>query len=684
MSLLNFSSLTKSYGPRDIFLNLSGAVPHGARIGIVGPNGIGKTTLLRIFAGLEDPSSGGLTRARGLRVGYLPQEAVSLAPPPTPPPFATSQMGEGSREGVGGGVRRTEGVGAESTLWSEMLTAFSELLAHESELRELEHQMADPDKFESVMERYGHLQESFEREGGYTYEYRIKQTLAGLSFAESDYQRPVQQLSGGQKTRALLARLLLEGPDLLILDEPTNHLDIAAVEWLETFLSEWKGSVLIVSHDRYFLDEVVNKVWDLSPTRIDEYTGNYSSFVVQRAERRERQLLEYEAQQEMIAKEEDFIRRNIAGQNTAQAKGRRRRLERLKETDGAIIDRPRDRDTLKLRLNTDLRSGDRVLETFSAVIGYHDDKKPLFTAPDLLLWRGDVAALIGPNGTGKSTFLKTLLGNLPPLKGRVKLGSSLKIGYFAQAHEGLHPERSIIEEIQSVREMPLGAVRDYAAKFLFSGDDVFKKVKVLSGGERGRVALAKLALEGANFLLLDEPTNHLDIPSQEILEAVLSDFDGTILLVSHDRYLIDALATQIWSLESGQLEVFRGNYREFVEYRKRNAEGGGQVAKGSPQKARDEGRGQKTIVGKRKTEEKPKPVANKQRPAAEDRKRAQRIREVEAHIEALENRLSEISTELESAGSDVAKVRELGEEYRTVETDLNQRLDEWQGLLEKI
>ncbi|MEK7784080.1 MAG: ABC-F family ATP-binding cassette domain-containing protein, partial [Chloroflexota bacterium] len=442
MSLLTFSSLSKSYGPHDIFRDLSGAVPHESRIGIVGPNGIGKTTLFRIFAGLEDPSGGSVHRARGLRVGYLPQEAVT-------------------------GLLEDD-----NTLWQEMLTAFSDLLAREAELRQLEADMADPAKFDSAMEKYGHLQEQFERDGGYTCETRIKQALDGLGFAADDYGRPIQQFSGGQKTRALLARLLLENPDLLILDEPTNHLDIAAVEWLEKLLSEWSGAALIVSHDRYFLDQVVNKVWEIGPARNDEYNGNYSAYVGQRTERRERQLIEYEAQQAFIAKEEDFIRRNIAGQNTAQAKGRRRRLERMKATDGAVVDRPRELDTLKLKLDTNLRSGDRVLETHNVIIGYHDDGKPLFAAPDLLLWRGEVAALIGPNGTGKTTFLKTLLGQLPPLKGKVKLGSSLKIGYFAQAHEGLQMERTPIEEIQSVREMPVGAVRDYLAKFLFTGDDV--------------------------------------------------------------------------------------------------------------------------------------------------------------------------------------------------------------------
>ncbi|MBM4423677.1 MAG: ABC-F family ATP-binding cassette domain-containing protein [Chloroflexi bacterium] len=651
MPLLNFSSLSKSFGPRDVFRDLSGAVPHSARIGIVGPNGIGKTTLLRMFAGLEDPSGGMIVRARGLRVGFLPQEAI---------PSPVGEISDGGGAGVG------------VTLWAEMLTAFSDLLATESELRRLEHEMADAAKFESATERYGHLQEQFERDGGYTYETRIKQTLAGLGFDADDYQRPVAQLSGGQKTRALLARLLLESPDLLILDEPTNHLDIRAVEWLEEFLSGWSGAALIVSHDRYFLDEAVNKIWDMTPARLDEYSGNYSAFVVQRAERRERQVREYEAQQESMAKEEDYIRRNIAGQNTAQAKGRRRRLERLKAADGALVERPRELDTLKLRLQTDLRSGDRVLETHGAVIGYHDDGKPLFAAPDLLLWRGEVAALIGPNGAGKTTFLKTLLGQLPPLKGRVRLGASLKIGYFAQAHEGLNPERTVIEEIQSAREMPLGAARDYAAKFLFTGDDVFKKVEVLSGGERGRVALAKLALEGANFLLLDEPTNHLDIPSQEILEAVLSDFDGTILLVSHDRYLIDALATQIWSLEEGRLEVFRGSYREFVEHRSQKPVDSSQKLEVRNQKA--EGRDRKGDEGKRP------PASN--RPSPDERKRAQRIQELEAQIDSLEKRLAEIAADLEAAGADVARVRALGEEYAQVESDLNSRLSEWEQFLQ--
>jgi ATP-binding cassette subfamily F protein 3 len=386
----------------------------------------------------------------------------------------------------------------------------------------------------------------------------------------------------------------------------------------------------------------------------------------------------------MIAKEEDYIRRNIAGQNTAQAKGRRRRLERLK-ADG-LIDRPRELDTLKLKLDTKLRSGDRVLETHGLVIGYDgDDGKPLFAAPDLLLWRGEIAALIGPNGAGKSTFLKTLLGQLPPLKGRVKLGSSLKIGYFAQAHEGVNPERTPIEEIQSVREMPVANARDYLARFLFTGDDVFKKVKVLSGGERGRVALAKLALEGANFLLLDEPTNHLDIPSQEILEAVLADFEGTILLVSHDRYLIDALATQIWSLEAGRMEVFKGSYREWKEKEEiPNSKSQIPPPIGSIGGQKPKSQKAKTSNEKRRGNGKSKgPNPKSQDPNAKSqRQRTQKVAELELIIEALEKRLAEIAAELEAAGTDVAKVRALGEEYAQVEGELGERLAEWERVLQ--
>ncbi len=646
MSLITASQLAKAYGADDIFSGLTVGLPHGARVALVGPNGTGKTTLLRILAGLEEPSRGEVFRAKGLRLGYLPQEAALYS---------------------------------EGTLWEEMLTAFTDLRAREAELARLEAAMADPAQFDAIMEKYGPLQHQFELDGGYEYENKIKQVLTGLNFEPGDFQKPVEILSGGQKTRALLGRLLLESPDLLILDEPTNHLDIHAVEWLETWINDWHGAVLIVSHDRYFLDQTVSVVWEMQFGSIEEYRGNYSAYLRQRADRHERRLAEYQAQQEFIAKEQDYIRRNIAGQNTKQAQGRRKRLERMlagpqnrvSDSKGAQMGggaearafKPLEQQTIKLRIDTDLRSGDRVIESKNLAVGYSDDKKILFRAPDLLLWREECAALVGPNGAGKTTFLKTLLGEIKPLAGSVKLGSSLKVGYFAQAHEGLNPENVVLDEVRRVVDLPIGKARDYLAKFLFTGDDVFKKVEVLSGGERGRLALAKLALEGANLLLLDEPTNHLDIPSQEILEAVLSDFPGTILLVSHDRYLIDALATQVWEVDEGELTVFKGSWSEYMAWK----EEGGKPQIPSPQL----------------------PITNPQSPnsnasskaqKAADRKRAARLSELENQIEALEQRKMELADELAAAGRDIARVKALGEEYAQVEADLAARMEAWATL----
>src|SRR5581483_782921 len=425
MPLLSASHVGKSFGADDIFADVSVEIPHGAKIALVGPNGAGKTTLLRLLIRADEPTAGTIQHAKGLTIGYLPQRPELLT---------------------------------DRTLWDEMLTAFASLRRTEAELAELAHQMSGPDADE-IVDKYGRLQEAFELAGGYDYETRIRQVLQGLGFDAGDYNRPLSILSGGQKTRALLARLLLENPDLLVLDEPTNHLDVAAIEWLESFLSTWKGAVLLVSHDRYFMDHVVNVIWELDWGRVEVYNGNYSQYVRQREERHAAHWAEYEAQQEMIAKEEDYIRRNLAGQNTRQAKGRLRRLERLKRDE--LITRPREARTLHLNLQTNIRSGDKVLMTKDLVIGYQDDNVPLFSVPDLTLYRGEVAAVIGPNGVGKTTFLKTLLNQLPPLSGWSKLGASVKVGYFAQAHEALHEENSILDELLAVRNMPISQARSY-------------------------------------------------------------------------------------------------------------------------------------------------------------------------------------------------------------------------------
>ncbi len=628
MSLISATNLAKEFGPDEIFSGVSVEVPHGARIALVGPNGTGKTTLLRLLIGLDLPSEGTVSHARGLRIGFLPQRPELLG---------------------------------DHTLWQEMMTAFTDLLAQEVELAELERQLADPDLHEAALAVYGEKQERFELAGGYSYDQRTRRVLHGLGFTPEDYDRRLAQLSGGQKTRALLGRLLLESPDLLALDEPTNHLDIEAIEWLEGFLSEFEGAVLVVSHDRYFMDAVARVIWELDFGTLELYRGNYSHYVTQREERHERLLKEYEAQQEFIAKEEEYIRRNLAGQNTKQAQGRRTRLERLKR-DG-LIRRPRTRHNMNLRMNAGMRSGDKVLETKRLTIGYPGS--PLFRAPDLVLLRGEVAALIGANGAGKSTFVKTVTGDLAPLSGEVKIGAAVKIGYFAQAHELLNERNSILDEILTVKEMGMTEARGYLGQFLFSGDDVFRPISTLSGGERGRVALAKLALAGANFLLLDEPTNHLDIDSQELLQNVLADFNGTILLVSHDRYLIDALATQIWSVSPGKLDVFKGTYQEYLEAR-RNAS---RLAEFHAEPEKPSAR--------------PTKFAEK-RDGLNPYQRQKRVDELEATIHQLEQQLADLTAGIDaaSASADAARVRALGKRYTETEAALHTTMSEWERLVD--
>jgi len=626
MSLISATDLTKAYGAQDVFKGVSISIPHRARIALVGPNGIGKTTLLRLLAGSERPDGGQIQRTRRLRVGYLPQEAIY------------SRFGMDSLE---------------KTLWASCLEAFSELREQEAELSRLEEAMADPSVFEEVAARYGILQEAFEHSAGYIYPIRIRKVLNGLGFKPEMFDRPLKLLSGGERTRVFLARLLLENPDLLILDEPTNHMDIKAVEWLEGWLKEWTGAAVMVSHDRYFLDRTVDTVWDLSPHGVEIYRCNYSAYVNQRAERRLNQEQRYTAQQDHIRREQDYIRRNIAGQNTRQAQGRRKRLERLLRE--GEISRPVSQRAVSVDFDRVDRSGDRVIETSGLVIGYPDSNEPLFQVPDLVLIRGECVALIGPNGAGKTTFLKTLLGEVEPLHGEVRLGANLQIGYFAQAHEGLIPEHTVIEEILDINpRMKQSQARNFLARFLFSGDSVYKPVEILSGGERGRVALAKLALEGANFLLLDEPTNHLDIPSQEVLEHSLENYPGTILLVSHDRYLIDALATQVWIITptARELEVFSGGYRMYLDAKRERV---------------DEGKVDPPVISRR--------TPGLTRPAS----RVELVA-VEARLEELEQELAQIVRQLESAGDDLDQIRLLGNSYAELESEIEAQFAVWESL----
>jgi ATP-binding cassette subfamily F protein 3 len=659
MSILTANGLAKAYGAQDVFWDVSLQIGRGDKVALIGPNGHGKSTLLQLLAGLDTPTAGRVHRARGLHIGWLPQH------PDLP---------------------------GERTLYDEMLTVFADLQAQQAELRDLERAMADPARREGALARYGQAQTRFEMAGGYTYESRIRRVLGGLGFREEEHQLPISHLSGGQKTRALLARLLLEEPDLLLLDEPTNYLDLAALEWLEGYLIEWPGSLVVVAHDRYFLDKVVSRLWELAFGRLEEYAGNYSRYVELRARRMARRLAEYQAQQEHIQKTEEFIHRYKAGQRHSEARGRQKRLDRLER-----LERPRELRTMRLSMPVAPRSGDMVLATSELAVGHRTDDGDLrlFSCPDLDLRRGERAALIGPNASGKTTLIHTVLGHLPPLAGKVRLGASLRIGYLPQAvgDDGLDSKRTILDEILDVENLPLEKARGFLGRFLFSGDEVFKPIGDLSGGERMRVALAKLTLTKPNFLVLDEPTTHLDIASQEVLQKVLSEFDGTILFVSHDRYLIEALATQVWAIEGpapsracpeqsrrverGTLHVHRGRYSEYIAEKAKREKSG---ERGEPALSKVEGSEGLSRAGSRDREEK-----RRREERSERREREQQVRrraELEDAIAGLENRLAALAGELTAASAvqDVARLTGLGTEYAQVEEELHRLVAEWEDL----
>lgn len=674
MSILSLSNVGHSFGDFDVFQGITVSIAQGGKVGMVGPNGIGKTTLLRILAGLDNPTAGHIHVAQGTRIGYLRQEAM-----------------EAFR-------------GRENTVYAEMLTVFGDIKAQEAQLQDLETRMADaaedPRLADSLLAEYSVVQQAFELAGGYEYEVRISQVLDGLGFGKDDWSAPLSHLSGGQKTRALLARLLLERPDLLILDEPTNHLDVEAIEWLENVMRTWDGALLIVSHDRYFLDKVVDRIWEMSRGGIEAYRGNYSAYLLQRQERWERREAEFDTIREKFLKELDYVKRNIARDSTSNmAKGRLRRLIRevkvvqagglqslLDKQWGQVVSEVDISDSrwsvmdveqaikglespirrplsLGLKLKTSMRSGNLVLRSGELRIGYPGAS--LFTTGPLQLERQECAALIGPNGTGKTTFLRTLTGDLEPLEGELRFGASLKIGYFAQAHERMNPENTVMDELLSHKHMLMGPARSYLAQYLFRGEDVYKPVKLLSGGERGRLALAILALEGANFLLLDEPTNHLDIPAQEVLQQVLESFDGTILMVSHDRYLIDRLATQIWDLRDGRMETFEGTYSEYVASRAADAE----VLRRKESEARTVAR---------------QSASPDRRSKNEARKRAREIAELEQNIHALEAESARLAEALQEAGhnQELDKMQKLGANYERVQARLEQLLESWAELAE--
>src|SRR5579884_1552991 len=649
MSIVNVVQLGKSFGAERVFANVSFQIEEHDRIGLVGPNGAGKSTLLNILAGREEPDEGMLSIGRNIRIGYLTQ-TVDFQP--------------------------------ENTLREEMLTVFTELRGWEQELSDLAQELASPaalantELHEQLLARYADLQARYEHAGGYTYENRVAQVLDGLGFTREEQNSPVMHLSGGQQTRAALGKLLLQEPDLLLLDEPTNHLDLAALEWLEGYLLSWKGAMMIVAHDRYFLDRVVARTIELAFGRIEEYPGNYTKYLHLREERMERRLREYETQQAHIAHTEEFIRRYKAGQRSREARGRQKLLDRLER-----VERPQDFPEMHFALRPATDSGLVVIETRKLVAGYsaaargaRGQKEPsvaLVRAGDLQLLRGDRVGLIGPNGAGKTTLLRTLIGELPPVGGQVLPGHNVRIGYYAQALDGLALDRTILDEIRQVSTLSEEGARSFLGRFLFSGEDVFKPIGALSGGERSRVALAKLALQGPNLLVLDEPTNHLDLQSRQFLEEVLSEFEGTLLFVSHDRYFIDSLATKLWVIEDGGVLIpYYGNY---TDYRTRKRP----IVLDIPEPAKPNGKGAVTVT---KATAAPGRASNK-KPA---KARVRSVEDVERDIEKAEQHVKTLEEALSAAAlkADADQLTQLSGEYDQARIRVDELLAEWERLLE--
>ncbi len=630
--LFRLADISKSYGAQEILRSLSFQINAGEHVGLVGRNGAGKTTLLRLIAGTESPDKGTVERMRGFRYGVLAQHVE----------FST-----------------------ETTVMHAALEVFSELLALEVKMRDLEHDMTDftGAELDRVMHEYSEAQHAYEHGGGFTYHARAEAVLQGLGFMKDAFTKPASALSGGEKNRLGLARMLLLEPDILLLDEPTNHLDVQAVEWLEDFLSEYKSAYIIISHDRFFLDHTVNRVLDLENKQIVSYVGNYSKYLELREERRELQQRAYEQQQDKIAKTEDFIRRNLAGQKTKQAKSRRTQLARVERLESVMT-----QDTAKFNLKPVTRTGDLVLILDEVAVGF--PTKTLAKDITLTLRRSERLGIIGANGTGKTTLLRTILGEMQPLAGEARWGAGVNVGYYDQRLLMIDERNTVLDELRTIAASTAtdGELRGFLGRFLFSGDDVFKPVSVLSGGEKGRLALAKLIYSRVNVLILDEPTNHLDIASCEALEEALNDYDGTIITVSHDRYFLDRIANKILFFSPDGVEPFDGSYSEFYDDHHRTNQQEAEAARAAAEAQR-----------------KAETTANQpiKQPAKKNKTKAPTAFEIESQIHTTEAELSEISALLsnEDIARDKDRLFALSKQYSQLEERLKELYQQWEVAL---
>jgi len=639
MILLQVNQLQKYYGADLILSNIKLELQTRDRVALVGRNGAGKSTLLRIIAGHLSHDGGEIIKPKEVTIGYLAQNT---------------------------------GLESNLSIWDEMLTVFEPLRSMENSLRKLEEQMADPRlfedavKYERIIKEYDQLQVTFKEQGGYQYEADIRSVLHGLNFLDSSLM--ISSLSGGQKTRLALGKLLLTRPDILILDEPTNHLDIDTLSWLEQYLQGYDGAILIVSHDRYFLDKVVTQVYEVSRKQIGRFTGNYSSYLDQKAANYEREMKLYEKQQQEVANLQDFIQRNLArASTTKRAQSRRKKLERME-----IMDRPLgDEKSATFSFEIEKQSGNDVLTVDSLAVGYNGEK--VSEAISFRAYKGESIALVGPNGIGKSTLLKTIIKKLPALEGTCFYGTNLSIGYYDQEQAELTSNKRVLNELWD--DYPLKSekeIRTVLGNFLFSGDDVLKIVSTLSGGEKARLALAKLMLEKANVLILDEPTNHLDLDSKEVLENALIDYPGTILFVSHDRYFINRIATKVLELSRRGSTEYLGDYDYYLEKKLEQEELAALALAASAKRASETEGLEKNSYQQDKESKKL------------ERQRKRKLEEMELRIEELEEQIQEYEQQLcePEIFQDHEKVLEINVNSEKAKAELEYLMEEWAELAE--
>ena len=637
MIIAQAQDLEQRFGGNTIFSNISFSVPDNARIGLVGPNGAGKTTLLKIMTGQQESTSGQFTINKGLKVGYIAQENA---------------------------------LDENKTIWDEMLTVFDNLIEKNKRITKMQEQIAEHPEDEDLLKRYDQLAYDFEQEGGFTYQAEIKSILNGFNFKENTWQKVIGTLSGGEKTRLAFVKLLLQKPPVLLLDEPTNYLDLDTLDWLEAFLKNYQGAIITVSHDQYFLDHLANQIFELNFGKLTTFKGNYSQYVKERELMNNQQEAAYEKQQEKIKKEEEFIQKNLVrASTTKRAQSRRKALDKMER-----IKPPKHKQKVRINFTSDRPSGKEVLIAKDLTIGYPD--KTMVSDIDFQVNKNDRVAIIGPNGIGKSTLLKTIMKKLEPKDGSIKYGASLDIGYYDQELQSLDPSKTVLDTIwDRHKTMPEKEVRSILASFLFTAEDIDKTVGQLSGGQKARLTLTVLSLEKDNFLLMDEPTNHLDIEAKEVLEQALNTYDGTLLFVSHDRYFINELANKIISVRDGHAKIYNGNYSYYLDEKAKQA--------AAVQEAEAEQTESTTSANQNQGK-----LSYQEQKARDSQKRKleRAVSDAEARIEKLENEEQEIQTEM--ANPDIAasfeKLGPLQEKLSAVQEQLDQANTDWENALEAL